>query len=237
MKPMLMGAMLGAGMGLVQGKDPLKSALIGGATAGIGDKLMGADGLSNLFDVGGSATSNTLNSGAGLISGGGTGATGSFGSMSAFNPTSIVQNVDSSIVPDLMTNSQGFPSAGGYVADVGGYVPNTTDLETAANLKEFGGLTGTPTDTKNIFQQGTDFITNEIDDMSTVDKISGGMQVASLLEPQPEPQMNVPAPQVIQGKPTDPRDGLLAINVPKPFTSFASVEDERRRLFPTSYQG
>ena len=47
---MLMGAMLGAGMGLVQGRDPLKSALIGGATAGIGDKLMGAQGL---FDLGG----------------------------------------------------------------------------------------------------------------------------------------------------------------------------------------
>ena len=47
-----MGALMGAGMGLVQGKDPLKAALIGGATAGIGDKLMGAGGL---FDVGSEA--------------------------------------------------------------------------------------------------------------------------------------------------------------------------------------
>ena len=235
---MLMGAMLGAGMGLVQGKDPLKSALIGGATAGIGDKLMGADGLSNLFDVGGSATSNTLNSGAGLMSGGGTGATGSFGSMSTFNPTSVVQNIDPSITSNLMTNSQGLPSAGGYVADVGGYVPNATELETAANLKEFGGLTGTPTDTKNIFQQGTDFITDEIDDMSTTEKVTGGLQVASLLDkPSPKAKMDVREPQVIQGKSTYPGDGLLAINVPKPFTTYASVEDERRRLFPTSYQG
>lgn len=58
-----MGAMIGAGMGLVQGKDPLKSALIGGATAGIGDKVMGAGGL---FDVGSEALSNSTS---GLLEG------------------------------------------------------------------------------------------------------------------------------------------------------------------------
>jgi hypothetical protein len=63
MKPMLMGAMIGAGMGLIQGKDPLKSALIGGATAGIGDKVMGAGGL---FDVGSEAFSNSTS---GLLEG------------------------------------------------------------------------------------------------------------------------------------------------------------------------
>jgi hypothetical protein len=63
MKPMLMGAMIGAGMGLIQGKDPLKSALIGGATAGIGDKVMGAGGL---FDVGSEALSNSTS---GLLEG------------------------------------------------------------------------------------------------------------------------------------------------------------------------
>lgn len=60
---MLMGAMIGAGMGLIQGKDPLKSALIGGATAGIGDKVMGAGGL---FDVGSEAFSNSTS---GLLEG------------------------------------------------------------------------------------------------------------------------------------------------------------------------
>lgn len=60
---MLMGAMIGAGMGLIQGKDPLKSALIGGATAGIGDKVMGAGGL---FDVGSEALSNSTS---GLLEG------------------------------------------------------------------------------------------------------------------------------------------------------------------------
>ena len=58
-----MGAMIGAGMGLIQGKDPLKSALIGGATAGIGDKVMGAGGL---FDVGSEALSNSTS---GLLEG------------------------------------------------------------------------------------------------------------------------------------------------------------------------
>ena len=230
---MLMGAMLGAGMGLVQGKDPLKSALIGGATAGIGDKLMGAEGL---FNVGSDQLTSEL-------------ATQGFGgmqpiaetTMGAMNPEAI-----SMFTPDgtSMLGTQnsvfglGDPMSNQYMNSS---LTQNLGAESVANLNvpNTGLFRDTPgTGTNNVFQKGTDLITDQFDDdMSTADKVSLGMTGAGLLQPQPEPQMNVPAPQVIQGKSTDPRDGLLAINVPKPFSSYASVEDERRKLFPTSYQG
>jgi hypothetical protein len=233
MKPMLMGAMLGAGMGLVQGKDPLKSALIGGATAGIGDKLMGAE---SLFNVGSDQLTSEL-------------ATQGLGgmqpiaetTMGAMNPETI-----SMFTPDgtsMLGTQNSVVNLGDPMSNQYMDLATNTNLgpESVANLNvpNTGLFRDTPgTGTNNVFQKGTDLITNQFDDdMSTADKVSLGMTGAGLLQPQPEPQMNVPAPQVIQGKPTDPRDGLLAINVPKPFTSFASVEDERRRLFPTSYQG
>lgn len=230
---MLMGAMIGAGMGLIQGKDPLKSALIGGATAGIGDKLMGAE---SLFNVGSDQLTSEL-------------ATQGLGgmqpiaetTMGAMNPETI-----SMFTPDgtSMLGTQnsvfglGDPMSNQYMNSS---LTQNLGAESVANLNvpNTGLFKDTPgTGTNNVFQQGTDLITNQFDDdMSTADKVMLGMSGANLLTPQPEPQMNVPAPQVIQGKSTDPRDGLLAINVPKPFTSFASVEDERRKLFPTSYQG
>lgn len=228
-----MGAMIGAGMGLIQGKDPLKSALIGGATAGIGDKLMGAE---SLFNVGSDQLTSEL-------------ATQGLGgmqpiaetTMGAMNPETI-----SMFTPDgtSMLGTQnsvfglGDPMSNQYMNSS---LTQNLGAESVANLNvpNTGLFKDTPgTGTNNVFQQGTDLITNQFDDdMSTADKVMLGMSGANLLTPQPEPQMNVPAPQVIQGKSTDPRDGLLAINVPKPFTSFASVEDERRKLFPTSYQG
>lgn len=233
MKPILMGAMIGAGMGLVQGKDPLKSALIGGATAGIGDKLMGADAL---FNVGSDQLTSEL-------------ATQAMGgmqpiaetTMGAMNPETI-----SMFTPEgtSMLGTQnsvfglGDPMSNQYMNSS---LTQNLGAESVANLNvpNTGLFRDTPgTGTNNVFQKGTDLITDQFDDdMSTADKVSLGMTGAGLLQPQPEPQMNVPAPQVIQGKSTDPRDGLLAINVPKPFTSFASVEDERRKLFPTRYQG
>ena len=230
---MLMGAMLGAGMGLVQGKDPLKSALIGGATAGIGDKLMGAE---SLFNVGSDQLTSEL-------------ATQGLGgmqpiaetTMGAMNPETI-----SMFTPDgtSMLGTQnsvfglGDPMSNQYMNSS---LTQNLGAESVANLNvpNTGLFRDTPgTGTNNVFQKGTDLITDQFDDdMSTADKVSLGMTGAGLLQPQPEPQMNVPAPQVIQGKPTNPRDGLLAINVPKPFTAYTTAEDERRRLFPTSYQG
>ena len=228
-----MGAMLGAGMGLVQGKDPLKSALIGGATAGIGDKLMGAE---SLFNVGSDQLTSEL-------------ATQGLGgmqpiaetTMGAMNPETI-----SMFTPDgtSMLGTQnsvfglGDPMSNQYMNSS---LTQNLGAESVANLNvpNTGLFKDTPgTGTNNVFQKGTDLITYQFDDdMSTADKVSLGMTGAGLLQPQPEPQMNVPAPQVIQGKPTNPRDGLLAINVPKPFTAYTTAEDERRRLFPTSYQG
>ena len=228
-----MGAMLGAGMGLVQGKDPLKSALIGGATAGIGDKLMGAEGL---FNVGADQLTTDLASN----SLGGMQAV-SDGAMGAMNPETI-----SMFTPDgtSMLGTQnsvfglGDPMSNQYMNSS---LTQNLGAESVANLNvpNTGLFKDTPgTGTNNVFQKGTDLITYQFDDdMSTADKVSLGMTGAGLLQPQPEPQMNVPAPQVIQGKPTNPRDGLLAINVPKPFTAYTTAEDERRRLFPTSYQG
>lgn len=230
---MLMGAMLGAGMGLVQGKDPLKSALIGGATAGIGDKLMGAE---SLFNVGSDQLTSEL-------------ATQGLGgmqpiaetTMGAMNPETI-----SMFTPDgtSMLGTQnsvfglGDPMSNQYMNSS---LTQNLGAESVANLNvpNTGLFKDTPgTGTNNVFQKGTDLITDQFDDdMSTADKVSLGMTGANLLTPQPDAQMNVPTTQVVQGKSTYPGDGLLAIDVPKPFTSYASVEDERRKLFPTSYQG
>ena len=233
MKPMLMGAMLGAGMGLVQGKDPLKSALIGGATAGIGDKLMGAE---SLFNVGSDQLTSEL-------------ATQGLGgmqpiaetTMGAMNPETI-----SMFTPDgtSMLGTQnsvfglGDPMSNQYM-DLATNTNLGAESVSNLNVPNTGLFKDTPgTGTNNVFQKGTDLITDQFDDdMSTADKVSLGMTGANLLTPQPDAQMNVPTTQVVQGKSTYPGDGLLAIDVPKPFTSYASVEDERRKLFPTSYQG
>lgn len=241
--------MIGAGVGalssLATGGNPLQGAIIGGATGGLGDKLMGAEGLSSLFDVGsGAATGvNSLGSGAGLMGGTGTGS-GVLGSVGGSGLTSsVVQNPE--FVSPLLTNSAGMPTAALDVANIpssliseaGGYVPSATEAQTAANLQQFGSLTGAPADTRNILERGTDFVSNQYDKASPMDIAGLGLQGLQATQTPPTPPLSTPAPQVVQGK--QPTIGSpLAINPPRPATTYAlgpSEQDIRQRLLYGNY--
>ena len=155
-----MGAMLGAGMGLVQGKDPLKSALIGGATAGIGDKLMGAEGLFN-FGADQLTTDLASNSLGGMQA-------VSDGAMGAMNPETI-----SMFTPQgtsaLGTQGSGFLGLGGDMSNqyMNSALTQNLGANSVANLSvpNTGLLSNPGAPENNIFQKGTDFITSQFDDM------------------------------------------------------------------------
>lgn len=222
---MLMGAMLGAGMGLVQGKDPLKSALIGGATAGIGNKLMGAEGL---FNVGADQLTTDLASN----SLGGMQAV-SDGAMGAMNPETI-----SMFTPDgtSMLGTQnsvfglGDPMSNQYMN------PSLTQnlgAESVSNLSvpNTGLLSNPGAPENNILQKGTDFITNQFDDMKTSEKLGFGMQGADLIAPKEYPVQPAPPPQVIPGKQSTPSQPM-AINVQRPGVSFTNAGQLQDQLTP-----
>ena len=223
---MLMGAMLGAGMGLVQGKDPLKSALIGGATAGIGDKLMGAGGL---FNVGSDQLTSEL-------------ATQGLGgmqpiaetTMGAMNPETI-----SMFTPDgtsfLGTQGAGDFGLGDPMSNQYMDLATNTNLgpESVANLSvpNTGLLSNPGAPENNILQKGTDFITSQFDDMKTSEKLGLGMQGANLIAPQEYPIQPAPPPQVIPGKQSTPSQPM-AINVQRPGVSFTNAGSLQNQLTP-----
>lgn len=223
---MLMGAMLGAGMGLVQGKDPLKSALIGGATAGIGDKLMGAEGL---FNVGADQLTTDLASN----SLGGMQAV-SDGAMGAMNPETI-----SMFTPQgtsaLGTQGSGFLGLGGDMSNqyMDSALTQNLGANSVANLSvpNTGLLSNPGAPENNILQKGTDFITSQFDDMKTSEKLGLGMQGANLIAPQEYPVQPAPPPQVIPGKQSTPSQPM-AINVQRPGVSFTNAGAIQNQLTP-----
>lgn len=122
MKPLLVGAGVGALTGLVTGKDPLMSAGIGALSGGM---FGGAQGFGSGFgfDLGSNVAANTAstgiaNAGTALGQGGMNTAVGQ--GLMGMTPTAIPQ-VGSGLlntVPDLMTNSTGTAVDSLYMPDL-----------------------------------------------------------------------------------------------------------------------
>jgi hypothetical protein len=209
MKPMLMGAMVGAGMGLATGKDPLKSAVIGGVTAGAGDKIMG--GLEGFGFGADELAADAVTSNMGAMN------PISDGVMGAMNPETI-----SMFTPDgtsmLGTNNSGLFGLGDAMSNQSMNPSLTQNLgaEAVANLN----VPNTGLFSNNIFQQGTDAITNEFDDLELTggDKLGLGLQASNMIMQPPPEESLLPPPQVIPGKEPSFRKGPMAIDVQQPNT-------------------
>jgi len=237
---MLIGAGIGAASSLATGGNPLQGAILGGATAGIGDKFMAG---STLFDVGGATAANSLNAGSGLMSATGTGVNSGLISGGSGLASSVVQNPE--FISPLLSNSAGIPTVGLDLANIpsslmskaGGYVPSAVEQQTAFNLQQLGSLTGTPPDTRNMFEKGSDFFANQYDKATPMDIAGLGLTGLQATQTPPTPPIQTPPPQVVQGK--QPTIGSpLAINIPGPATTFAygpSEEDIRQRLLYGNY--
>jgi len=158
----IIGAGIGAVASLATGRDPLQGALLGGISGGFfgGSQGFGSGfkELGGLFDLGSmtSAIPEVATQGAAQSA------------MTAGAPSSLLSggglNIDMGLNPlnvgmgGTTATQAGYQAASpfGSILDVpetaavsglstgGGYVPSPTELETAANINEFGGLTATP---------------------------------------------------------------------------------------------
>lgn len=215
---MLMGAMVGAGMGLATGKDPLKSALIGGATAGFGDAAMGG-----MQAFGGEElAAEAVTSGLGGMQ------PVSDGVMGAMNPETM-----SMFTPDgtsmLGTNSSGLLGMGDAMSNqyMNSSLTNNLGSEAVSNLTVPNtGLFAN----NNIFQQGTDAIANQFNDLELTggDKLGLGLQASNMIMKPNATETAPPPPTVIPGKQASFSNGPLAINVPQPNSVF---DTEQRKKY------
>ena len=208
MKPMLMGAMLGAGMGLVQGKDPLKSALIGGATAGIGDKVMGAGGL---FDVGSEALSNSTS---GLLEG-----------VGSYMPESFMQSAPG-VGAELGSNN--LQHLGQFANATGESVGAFSSLPSYANQ-------ATQSISPNLYDKGVKQVGDIMDqgvDMVDSNSLGLGLQAYQMANKETPPIQPRTSPQVIAGNYAT-REQPMAINVPRPNAVYSAelsqADDYRKR--------
>jgi len=158
----IIGAGIGAVASLATGRDPLQGALLGGISGGFfgGSQGFGSGfkELGGLFDLGSmtSAIPEVATQGAAQSA------------MTAGAPSSLLSggglNIDMGLNPlnvgmgGTTATQAGYQAASpfGSVLDIpetaaasglstgGGYVPSPTELETAANINQFGGLTATP---------------------------------------------------------------------------------------------
>ena len=160
--PVLIGAGIGALTSLATGRDPLQGAALGGVTGGA---FGGSTGFGSGFTEGG-----LFNLGSAITPSVPQIATegAAQSAMTAGAPSSLLSggglNIDMGLNPlnvgmgGTTATQAGYQAASpfGSVLDVpetaavsglstgGGYVPSPTELETAANINEFGGLTATP---------------------------------------------------------------------------------------------
>lgn len=222
--PMLIGAGTGALGGLLTGKDPLKGALIGGATGGLLSSIpaIGAAGAGTggakvaIGDIASSTALPTALQGSSLATGGaGLGST--VGSNAGINfganlaSTSPYAGFSSGITNELGANMAFNPSSGLGMPDVSSAIGKGS----IDNLAQYSTGAGTDIMAKNpsMFDQ----LSENISPYLNVRDLSGAAQVASQFQPRPQqiqPQSgNVTRGQAPQG--TDVMALLQSIKQPE----------------------
>jgi len=232
------GLALGTGVGAVGGFGALGSAL-GGTTAaganslGAGAGLMGGTGTT----VGGSALGigssipataggySSLLGGETILQPYNVGMGGVESTLGAYNPAQFgaVQGSAAGLYPDYT------PIA---AERIGGYVPNATELETAANLKQFGGLTDSVPE-PTLFERGSDYMSGLFDDVTGKDVTSGAMQVSNMVDQRQQAQNMIQPPQQREVIGKEPNIAApLAINVPASGVNIRTTGQLERMLTP-----
>jgi len=239
------GLALGTGVGAVGGFGALGSAL-GGTTAtganslGAGAGLMGGTGTT----VGGSALGlgssipataggySSLLGGETILQPYNVGMGGVESTLGAYNPAQFgaVQGSAAGLYPDYT------PIA---AERIGGYVPSATELETAANLKQFGGLTDSVPE-PTLFERGSDYMSGLFDDVTGKDVTSASMSLANMADKQQQqaqrmiqPPTVKPAKQPTISKPvqatvSEPKKKIT--QVPYEAQTFPLPEEERLQI-------
>ena len=228
--PVLVGAGIGAISSLATGRNPLQGALLGGVTGGA---FGGSTGFGSGFTEGGlfNLGSSTLSSIPEIATEG-----VAQSAMTSGAPSSLLSggglNVDMALNPmnigmgGTTATQAGYQAASpfGSVLDIpetaaasglstgGGYVPSPTELETAANINQFGGLTATPK-TGLLEDIGTTAYEG-LSDMNTMDQVQlAQMGIDSMT---PEEQQVAEAQMARISPPKQPNVGEpLAINMPR----------------------
>ena len=215
---------LGAGAGLMGGTG---TTAIGGSALGLGSSIPAtAGGYSSL--LGGETMLQPYNIGMGGVES----TLGAYDSIAAASPQfGAVQGNAFGLYPD-------YTAIAGE--KIGGYVPNATELETASNLQQFGGLTDSVPE-PTLFEQGTDYVSGLFDDVTGKDVTSGAMQVSNKVDQRQQAQNMIrpSAPQVkpakqptiskpVQATISEPRKKITKI--PYEAQTFSIPEEERLQI-------
>jgi hypothetical protein len=228
--PVLVGAGIGAISSLATGRNPLQGALLGGVTGGA---FGGSTGFGSGFTEGGlfNLGSSTLSSIPEIATEG-----VAQSAMTSGAPSSLLSggglNVDMALNPmnigmgGTTATQAGYQAASpfGSVLDIpetasasglstgGGYVPSPTELETAANINQFGGLTATPK-TSLLEDIGTTAYEG-LSDMNTMDQVQLAQMGIDSMTPEEQQMAEVQMARI--SPPKQPNVGEpLAINMPR----------------------
>ena len=228
--PVLVGAGIGAISSLATGRNPLQGALLGGVTGGA---FGGSTGFGSGFTEGGlfNLGSSTLSSIPEIATEG-----VAQSAMTSGAPSSLLSggglNVDMALNPmnigmgGTTATQAGYQAASpfGSVLDIpetavasglstgGGYVPSPTELETAANINQFGGLTATPK-TGLLEDIGTTAYEG-LSDMNTMDQVQLAQMGIDSMTPEEQQMAEVQMARI--SPPKQPNVGEpLAINTPR----------------------
>lgn len=213
---------LGAGAGLMGGTG----TAVGGAATGIGTSLpTTAGGYSSL--LGGETILQPYNIGMGGVES----TLGAYDPIAAASPQfGAVQSGTAGLYPDYT------PIA---AERIGGYVPTATELETAANLKQLGGLTDSVPE-PSLFERGSDYVSGLFDDVTGKDVTSASMSLANMADKQQaqaqrmiQPPTMKPAKQPTISKPvqttvSEPKKKIT--QVPYEAQTFPLPEEERLQI-------
>jgi len=228
--PVLVGAGIGAISSLATGRNPLQGALLGGVTGGA---FGGSTGFGSGFTEGGlfNLGSSTLSSIPEIATEG-----VAQSAMTSGAPSSLLSggglNIDMGLNPlnvgmgGTTATQAGYQAASpfGSVLDIpetaaasglstgGGYVPSPTELETAANINQFGGLTATPK-TGLLEDIGTTAYEG-LSDMNTMDQVQLAQMGIDSMTPEEQQMAEVQMARI--SPPKQPNVGEpLAINMPR----------------------
>jgi hypothetical protein len=205
--PITIGAGLGAGLSLLQGKSPLTGALLGGVSGGM---FGGAGGFGSGFGGGASTAAGGVAGGAaGSAATGAAPVIGNAASISPFTPTGVagIQTANSSLSglqpmlgqageqaiaqnAPMYTGSQGmFDMAKGSTL---GYNPSFLGGQGPAT---FAGGGGYDPSFLGRLSEGMGNINSSFSDLSTRDKLGLGMSGLNMMnQPQMSPAMQPPSP-------------------------------------------
>ena len=225
-------AMIGGGLSLLSGRDPVQGAVIGGITGG----LLGGMDFGSALSSAGSATGSSAPvlggqtlTGAATTPIGATSATnfvGNAANEAVSGATSTVgqNNTYSELLGGnaaLQPDNIGMNNVTSELNKVGGYVYSPEEIEVMKNIKEFGPMTG------GVEEPTTSFVDKIKGNINFNNPYANMMMAQSLLGGQS--QRGITPVQTNIKPPSEPKIGKpVAINVPRRSEGFGGYSMFRR---------